>query len=214
MPTTKTVLLYTYDELDEAGKEVARSWFREATGSDMQYGEQVTDDFLSVCEALGIDIATDTRGRRPEYKVFWSGFWSQGDGASFAGTWAAKPDAGDAIRAYAGEDVELHRIGDALAALSARFPNARADITQSGRYVHQYTMSATVEGIGEDDEDNDDLVGMAAVEDEATTLFRDLAGWLYRTLEGAYESENDDDNVAENIRNNDYTFLASGKRED
>ena len=211
MPIQKIVTLYQYDELPtEKAKEKARDWFREVDtfGDFLDY-----EDFLSVCERLGIEVDSNHDGKG--HKIYWSGFWSQGDGASFAGTLRAKPDAGEAIREYAPLDEKLHRIGDAIAALSIRFPDLYAKAEQGrygSHYVHSNTMSVDVE-VGEN-EDGEPLDAGAPIDDEVTRLMRDLADWLYRQLKTDYEYRNSDEEVADSIRCNEYTFTETGKRED
>lgn len=216
MPTQKIVTLYEYDELPtDAAKAAARDWWRTASQGDSYYSESVVEDFERVANILGIDIDRARHGNGKEPAVFWSGFWSQGDGASYSGTLSAKPDAGTAIREYAPQDVELHRIGDAIAALSVRFPDLYAKAEQGrygAHYYHARTIAVDVE-VGEDDDGNP-LDAESPVDEEVTALIRDLADWLYKQLEAAYEDEQDDENVADNIRANEYTFTEDGKRED
>ena len=56
-------------------------------------------------------------GTRQKPCIWFSGFWSQGDGACFEGRYAYAPRASLRIRDYAPRDTELHRIADALQAL-------------------------------------------------------------------------------------------------
>jgi hypothetical protein len=63
------------------------------------------------------------------------------------------------------------------------------------------------------------VTGIADVEKleaQATNDFieaaRDFMDWIYRQLEAAYEFEQKDETVAENIRANEYEFTAEGKR--
>lgn len=215
MPITKTVTLYTYDELSDDAKSKARDWWRDVSqqSGDQFYAEWVQDDFERVCDTLGIDLDTVRGDKRKA--IFWSGFWSQGDGASFAGTFTAKPDAGAAIREYAPQDAELHAIGDRLAEVSALYPDVRVAIVQGrygGHYVHENTMTCDVD-VGED-ENGDPLDLAAPIDDDVTEIFRSLARWLYARLETAYDDEYSDENMAENIRINEYTFTEDGRRED
>ena len=85
-------------------------------------------------------------GTRQKPHIYFSGFWSQGDGASFEGTYAYARGAARAIRAHAPKDAELHAIADALADVQRpNFYQLGADIRQSGRYCHEYTMAIHVE---------------------------------------------------------------------
>lgn len=216
MPTTKTILLYTFDELEERAKERARDWFREA---DLFSDYVSYDDFIEICTAMGVQVGTLPRKARngnvyQEPQIRWSGFSSQGDGASFAGRYASTGKAGESIRAYAGQDEKLHAIGDSLDLLAAKYPNGiTADITlpHGGNYVHEYAMQ--VDGMTTDSEGEE--VNLPDDDDKALTeLMRDLARWFYRNLNEEYDYRNSDEEVDESIRINEYTFTGDGKRED
>src|SRR3990167_3827578 len=102
---TIEVKVYQFDELNEEAKEKARAWFREGNQNDSFYAESVIDDAKQIGKLMGIDIS----------KVYYSGFWSQGDGACFEGSYAYKKGSLKAIREYAPQDTELHRIATELA---------------------------------------------------------------------------------------------------
>jgi hypothetical protein len=62
----------------------------EAEGQDFD-GTWCADRLVEVCELMGIHI--DRRGEfSQDHAVYWSGFWSQGDGASFEGTRQPRDD--------------------------------------------------------------------------------------------------------------------------
>lgn len=216
MPTQKIVTLYEYDELPtEEAKEAARNWFKEAD----TFNDYVDyDDFIAICAAMGVDVGTEAENygngkTRNVPAISWTGFWSQGDGASFTGTFKLDGTAGAKIRDYAPQDEKLHAIADAFDVLHTDHPGLSGTITRDRgfRYSHEYTMDVD---LTDRDMDDDDLTGWAAVEDKAQDLCRDLARWLYRSLEAEYEYRNSDEEVAESIRINDYTFTEDGKRED
>jgi hypothetical protein len=214
MPRTISTTVYTFDELtDEKAKERAREWYREASASDFSdfHADSMYDDFQECAERLGITFAT--RGRklmngtmRQDPDIEWSGFWSQGDGLSYAGTYQYRKDSRKLILAHAPQDTELHRIADALYDIQRKhFFSLTASITKEGRYSHSGTMSVTIE----------DAKGNEPAEfDEMRTLFRDFADWMYQQLEKEYEYQNSDEVVDENIVANEYTFTADGERFD
>jgi len=144
----------------------------EAYVVDSDYAETVIDDAKHIGAIMGIDV-DDVR---------YSGFWSQGDGASFTGSYAYVKGAAAAIRAEAPNDAALHAIADTLQRIQARhFYQLTATISQSGHYSHEYTMSVDAE----DARDSYRDIGNA--DEELTEAFRDFARWIYRSLEREYE---------------------------
>lgn len=192
MPIERTITLYQYDELSDKAKDKAREWFRRASEGDTFWHEYVEEDAKRMATILGISI--DGNG------ISWSGFSSQGDGASFTGTYQYRPEAVTEIKAEAPQDTELHRIADVLATIGHVEPYA--DITRiSHQYSHPYTVRVTN---AETDED------VSALQE----TLRAFMTWIYRQLEHEYEYQNSDDTVTENIRANEYTFLENGARHD
>jgi hypothetical protein len=212
MPEIIETTVYRLDELDDSAKEMARAWFCE-TGFDYDWHEFVFDDFERICEILGVTLKTRPvplygGGTRQKPCIWFSGFWSQGDGACFEGRYAHAKGAVRAIRAHAPKDVALHGIADALAAVQRRnFYQLHATITHRDRYYHEYCMAISVE------RDSPTWQEMTAdAEETVVEAMRDLARWLYRQLEHEYEYQSADEQVDEAITANGYTFTASGRR--
>jgi len=144
--------------------------------------EFVFDDAKAIAKIIGIEI-DDIR---------YSGFWSQGDGASFTGYYGYAKGAAAAIREYAPRDTELHAIADKLAHVQRKhFYALQAAIAQFGRYVHEMSMSVDVDrGDGKEFATGDYVSGRyqpSDAEDSITEAMRDFARWIYRTLEKEYE---------------------------
>ena len=147
-------------------------------------------------------------GSRQKPCIFFSGFWSQGDGACFEGYYSYRKNASAEIRTHAPQDTTLHGIADALQSVQRRnFYQLRAEATHRGRYHHEYCMAISV------DRDSPTYQDMTAdAEDIVIEALRDLARWLYRQLEREHEYLTSDEAVDESIIANDYTFTASGRR--
>jgi hypothetical protein len=212
MPEIVETTVYRLDELSDAAKDKARAWYREGA-FDHDWHEFTFDDFERVCEIVGVRLRTRTvhlygGGSRQKPCIFFSGFWSQGDGASFEGSYSHAKGSPRKIRDYAPKDAELHRIADALHAIQRRnFYQLHAGISHRGRYYHEYCMVISVE---RDSPVYQDMT--ADAEDAVTEALRDLARWLYRQLEREYEFLSSDEVVDQSIRANEYTFTASGCR--
>ena len=204
--------VYQLEELSDRAKDAARAWYRDASAYD-DWHECVFEDFETICTILGVRLKTRSvrlygGGTRQKPRIWFSGFSSQGDGASFEGSYGFAKGATKAIRAHAPQDSELHRIADALQAIQRRnFYQLCADANQRGRYCHEYSMSITVE---RESPNNQDMTVDA--EDTLIELFRDLARWLYRQLEREYEYQTSDAVIDEAIGANDYSFTDSGRR--
>ena len=204
--------VYQLDELSDAAREKARSWYREGA-FDHDWHEFVYEDFVRIGEILGLRFRTrSTRlygGRtRPEPCIWFRGFWSQGDGACFEAFYSYRKDAPRLIRDHASQDAELHRIADALQAVQRRnFYQLHAEASHRGHYYHEYCMAISVT---RDSPTYQDMTEDA--EGEVAEALRDLARWLYRQLEREYEYLTSDEAVDETIIANEYTFTEAGRR--
>ena len=214
MPQIIETVVYTLPELSEGAKDTARAWYRQHC-MDHDWYEFVYEDFEAVCRILGVTLGTTPvrlygGGTRDKPQVYFSGFWNQGDGASFAGRYSYAKGVARAIRAHAPKDTELHRIAGELQAVQRRnFHQLHAHIRQSGRYCHEYTMAIEVERDSPTWQPPTD-----DAEDTVTEALRDLARWLFRQLEREYRYQTSDEVVDETIEINGYTFTADGERFD
>lgn len=203
--------VFKYSELSEHAKSKARDWWRNTSCGDNFFAEHVYDYAAEIGAIMGIDLC-QTRKQRvdgsPIYTptIYYSGFWSQGDGACFESTYRYKKGALSALRKHV-NDPELLRICKALQdAQSKYFYRLQASTKHSGHYYHSGCMRVSVDYIG-DYVDRETDKG----EDEITQALRDFADWIYAQLESAYDYENSDDNVAEVIEMNEYEFTEDGE---
>lgn len=211
MPEIIETTVYRLAELSDSAREKARSWYRDVDFEHDWY-EFVFDDFVRIGEILGLSFKTRPvrlygGGSRQEPRIWFSGFWSQGDGACFEAHYRYRKGASKALRDYAPQDETLHRIADVLQAIQRRnFFQLRAETTHCGRY-HEYCMSVSVE------RDSPTWQPMAEGAEEAVIeTLRDLARWLYRQLEREYEHLTSDEAIDESIVANEYTFNEAGRR--
>ena len=212
MPEVICTTVYRIDELSDAAKSRAKTWYRELGPQD-DWWDAVYDDFERVCDILGVNLKTKPvrllgGGTRQKPCIWFSGFWSQGDGACFeAGVRYAKGSVAE-IKAYAPQDAELHRIATALQDLQRRnFYQLSADVTHRGRYYHEFCMDIAV--------DRDSPTSQPLTDDaEAgiTEALRDLARWLYRQLQAEHDHLTSDEAIEEAISINEYTFTENGRR--
>lgn len=206
MRTIQTIA-YQYAELSPDAQAKARDWYRRISDGDTFFAETVTEEFLAALRALGFNTTSKQIG--------WSGFYSQGDGAGFAGNWSAEgcnPGALLADRPVSYMDatgtaqtcptnVRLHEACAPFVALASKYPYACGE-TSHGRGYYQRADFDANDGDGEPD-------------DTLTEEFREacagLADYLYRTLEAEYEYQNSDEQVADMLVANEYEFTESGE---
>lgn len=208
MPRIVERTVFEFEELSEKAKARAREHYLSHGLSD-GWWYSVYEDAIATAAILGITIDnhTDTRrgnGRGP--KIYFSGFSSQGDGASFEGSY--RPVKGDivaAIKAHAPEDKALHTIAENLALLqvTARltdsFPLMALGIASEGHYCHSGSMVAKFEYDGK----TDDLPS----EDQADKLLRHLrefADWIYEQLEAENDYLCSDEYVDESLADDEF----------
>ena len=212
MPRIVETLVYALDELPPPAQDKARAWYREI-GFDHDWYDAVYGDFQQIAAILGLRFRTTPvrlycGGTRQAPCIWFRGFWSQGDGAAYEAWYSYAPRAVPRIRAHAPQDVELHRIAEALQQVQRRnFYQLRAETSLRGRYCHARSMVIEVT--------RDSAAGQEMTEDAdevVTEALRDLADWLYRQLQQEYEYLTSDAAIDEVIRANDYSFTAEGRR--
>ena len=212
MPEIIQTIVYTLNELDGRAQSRARDWYRQASTDD-DWHEAVFEDFERICDILGVELATRSvrhygGGTRQKPCIWFSGFSSQGDGASFEGGYQYRKGAAREIRAYAPRDERLAAIADQLQNIQRKNLYAlEAKVTHRGRYYHEYTMEISVERASPHDQPP-----TADAEEIVTEALRDLARWLYRQLEQEYDYQASDEVVDEGIIANGYTFTEGGRR--
>lgn len=212
MPEIIETTVYRLDELSDTAKDKARAWYRDG-GFDYGWYDAVYEDFQRIAEILGIRLKTSTvrlmgGGSRQEPRIWFRGFWSQGDGACFEGYYTYRKHSPSEIRSYAPLDTTLHGIADALQAVQRRnFFQLRAEVSHHGRYSHEYCMAISVE------RDSPTWQDMTAdAEEIVIEALRDLARWLYCQLEREYDYLTSDEVIDETITANEYTFTEAGRR--
>lgn len=197
MPRIKQTTIYKFDELTDSAKERARDWYRQGA-FDYEWWDCTYEDAKECLAIAGFTID----------KIYFSGFSSQGDGACFEGTWAAhaaKPV--KAMREHAPLDNELHRIAAEMRRIAKHAKGSSMSVLQSGHYYHEYCTSFSVD-VGDDYQGDD----AQQVEEDIIEASRDAMRWIYSKLEKAYDYQNADEQVDEEIIANGYEFDEEGRR--
>lgn len=197
-----------FDKLSLKAKQAARQAWIDDQGQNYPYDEWWNfDDFVECARRLGIDI--DDRGNKIRGPaIYFSGFWSQGDGASFEGKYKCRPDAVQQIAEWAPLDETLNELARQLTALQARIVLEGQEplgvyISRRGNYSHSGTMDFAWPAC-EDDE-------VAAEETkEVEDIMRAFADWMYRQLEDQYNYYFSDEYVDERLREDGIRFHKDG----
>lgn len=201
MPRDIITTVYTYGELSGEAQASARNWWTEIVENE-DYAPPVIEDALEVAKCLGIEIGN----KRHDPTIYWSGFASQGDGASFEGTFRPTGEALAEVKEFAALDETLHGIARDLDIAYSLAGEFRCDVTTPrGSYCHSGTMDF------EFDLDYD-RSGTNEADKLVRQALRHFADWIYRQLEESYFHVTSDESVAETLHANEYTFTAEGKR--
>jgi hypothetical protein len=172
--------VYSFGELTEEAQEKALETLRNINVDYEDWHEPYIEDFREDMAKLGYIVD----------KVYYSGFWSQGDGASFTGSVDVR------------EWLKIKKLKSKYRKLLNADLYLKFNITQSGHYCHEMTMR--IENAGDDDDTLYELEDL--VLDEA----REKARHLYKVLDDAYSESCSDAMVIETIEANAYTFLEDG----
>lgn len=181
---TKTVC--TFEELSPEHQEKALEYYRDCDTSDSFWYECVIDDAKGIAALMGIDID----------HVYFRGFWSQGDGACFVGSFSYQAGMVKAVKEHAPQDKELHAIAKQIQELHRMaFYSASGKVSHYGHYYHERSMSVDV------------VCDQGRVrEEEWKDTFADVARWIYKRLEADYDYLNSDTQVREGIIANEIEF--------
>lgn len=231
MPKTVTTKLYQYAELSEKAKEKAREWWMKHCEHDNWQSDQewVYEDTTTIAAALGIDID----------KIWYTGFWSQGDGACFDGSYKYKKGWPKALAGHMGssdpKEIAKHRVpmGEKqmaefieerkkLIALGERFQKVQkkyfyrvqATVKHTGRYYHEYCTNVTVYTEDDDGWGGYEKAIDAADDTEVTDILREYMRYIYRRLEETYEWTTSEERIAEDFESNPVTFTKNGRQTD
>lgn len=136
MPEQMTITVYQYNELEGRAKDKAREWLCEAA-TDHEWWDGVYDLAKEDGAKRGFEIED----------IRFSGFWSQGDGASWTGTvsiwrfieWALEQGEDTSQHRYIGDD--RHRYLCFVELMKDGWIEPHINVIRSGyHYVHENTV--------------------------------------------------------------------------
>jgi hypothetical protein len=182
---TIQIKIAKFNELNEEQKNKVLEKYHDINVDNDYWYEGVKDDFHSILELLGFSVNNS----------FFTGFWSQGDGASFEAFFKIPENKKELknrlkkLKEYAPKYLSKELENDFL---SLDFKEWLKDgenhieIIQRGNYYHEYTMQC----------DHDALLEFS----------RNLAAKYYKDLESQYNYLTSSEAIIETIENNDYEF--------
>lgn len=199
---------YSFTELGPKAKrkalDDARDWYVDTGWWDCTY-----EDAVECAKCLGIEVE--------QRDIEFSGFWSQGDGASFSGHYIPRADAVQAIKAHAPLDEVLLKLAQRLGVVQTAVKlqagaMLSCSVSQSSRYSHSGTMRVSDVVFTPDLPDipydaDDDFIDQS---DEIQDVLRAFADWIYKQLEAEYDYLTSDEYIAENLAHGDYLFDGDG----
>ena len=179
--------VFLFDELTDAAKGRAREWFR---GIADEWGaEFVIDDAKRIGALIGFEVD----------EIYWRGFWSQGDGACWAGAVTYSAGCAVAVARECPQDSEIQRIARDWHALQRQnFYQIRGSVSANDRYMRTSVNAYRADGR--------EVIGGA----DANRIASEFADWVYRSLEKEYEYPMWDECVDEGIRAKEYEFDEDG----
>lgn len=209
MPRTIQRTVYKFSELSEAAKETARDHERSGDYPHDDWWDSTHDDAKRVGDCLGLDFIEKEQGRPC---IYFSGFCSQGDGASFEANWNPEGDIVKAVIEHAPQDNTLKSIAEGLMMLCVHaafkgnvlWGTVRTD---NSNYSHSNTMTgeltyfnvdADVDGVPEDDDK------------EFLVLMRRFADWIYDQLNAEYDYLNSEEHIDKRLSDSDEEFDEDG----
>ncbi len=195
MPITITTTVYDIDELDPDAKKKALDKHRDFNTDDEYWYKPVFETWEEKLKALGFE-GIDIR---------FTGFWNQGDGASFT---ADEVD----IRTF----LKAEKIGGdyrSLLGIIQHDWSVWGIVERSNsHYCHENTVSADLET----DYDGNEVVyervesQMMDLEKYLTKRVRELSKEIYCDLEKEYEYQTGDEQVVESLKANEVYFHKDG----
>jgi hypothetical protein len=196
---TQTIVTYKFNELSESAKERAIDEYRQCSLDDEWY-EGTVEKWKESASLIGIDIDN----------IYFSGFYSQGDGACFTGSYQYKKGWKKSLeKATGGGELykNLKNIGEQLQAEQKKhFYDISAVIEHTGRYSHENSVTISVEPgeIRYSFCDNH-------TEENVADALRELMQDIYSSLREEYEYLTSDEYVGEVLIDSEHEFTENGE---
>lgn len=179
--------VFHFNELSDEAKQKALDNLRDINTAFDQWHEYILDAWKEKLTAKGFLNA----------EISYTGFWSQGDGASFtADIDFSNPE----INAYVPELFKPHA------------KDMTGSIYRTSRqYSHPNTVGIDID-VDANEATPDEQKAYDKLETDVLAYARELMKELYKELADAYDAEQSDEAVTDTIEANEYEFTADGKQ--
>jgi len=201
---TETIKIYKFEELEQVAKEKAIENYRDInTDNDFWY-DGTYETFKETMNDLGFDVE----------KMYFSGFWSQGDGAMFEG----EINCNIKYRLEEIKDKEMKSSRKnwdrVMKLIKDGFITFNGNFHHVGRYYHRKSYEDTL-GYDFECDYGLNLSNIEDVIDDMLNCIREIyeehCMVLYRNLNEDYDYYTSDEAVSETIKENDYEFTKDGE---
>lgn len=185
---TKTYETYTYDELSKEAQEKVLENLHDISVED-DWFEFEFEEIIESLAKMGFEDA----------KIFFSGFYSQGDGACFT----ANLDIDKVVKYFKLKTKYAHLL---------KKHDITGCIRAGGHYSHANTMSIDIDAERKDGKEMyTESTEQENFKEEILDLARTEADEIYDDLKKSYEYLTSEKSIVEMIEVNEYTFLEDGK---
>lgn len=195
---TITHTVYKFNELSAEAKQTAIEAFKNDTNYlDYNWWDFTYDDVVTILEFIGFS----------NIDISFTGFSSQGDGASFTGNYEYAKGGVKKLVSYAPSEKVFINAAKQLQALQRKyFYKIFGKVERiSSHYVHENTVTFSV-----DYSSVNTLQSVADIEQEITEIVRTISQYIYSKLENEYNYLMSDNAIIEHITCNDYLFNEDG----
>jgi len=185
--------IYPIAELSEQQIEKAHEKWVEFVEFQEFTDDFIIDDIKAIGKAIGIHID----------KIHYSGFYNQGDGAWFEGTYQFNPNWKADLEAYAPIELVVKTLAESL--VSIYNTNKLTAVVKQGHTYYCNSSSADIIVSSPDEDDIDTF------ESRSLTMYlRSFMNWMYRHIEKEYEYQTSLENFKQVAEANDYHFDENG----
>ena len=190
MPRIHETIVYKFDELSSESKEKAVTSFQDDDSYPRyDWHKDTINDFKTILELIGYY----------NIECYFSGFWSQGDGACFSARFSRNKRCLEKVKSYCPKEQEIL---DIVKTIQEDIPlHEEYQIKHSGRYSHEYCTNVYYLG---------DNKKAEQLDERFLELSRQLMRILYKKLNTEYDYLNSYEAIIEYIKANDYEFTENG----